>query len=195
MKHLAKIFGSTEKVKLMRLFLFNPDRTFEHAEVAKRTGYAVGAAKKECQHLADAGFLKKKTIYKGDATVIKWSINPEFPYADALKNLLIDETPQRNETLLKDITKAGKMKLLVIAGIFLQNPDSRLDILVVGDAVNKGVLDRTVKAIEAEFGRELRYAVFSLADFQYRWSVYDRLVRDVFEFPHQTLLDKVGFTS
>ena len=47
-------------------------------------------------------------------------------------------------------------------------------------------------ALEAELGREIRYAFFTTPDFRYRLGVYDRLLRDVFDYPHRVLLDKIG---
>ena len=87
------------------------------------------------------------------------------------------------------------MKLIITSGIFIQDEDSRLDLLLVGDRLNKITLDRTVKILEGEIGRELRYAVFDTRDFNYRVSVYDRLVRDVLDNPHQRLLDKMKISS
>ena len=49
-----------------------------------------------------------------------------------------------------------------------------------------------VHMIEAEIGRELRYAAFTTEEFRYRVGVYDRLIRDAFDYPHRTILDKIG---
>jgi len=49
-----------------------------------------------------------------------------------------------------------------------------------------------VHTIEANFGREIRYATFTTEDFRYRSGVYDRLLRDIFDYSHRTILDKIG---
>src|SRR3989344_3768467 len=51
-------------------------------------------------------------------------------------------------------------------------------------------LRAAVYAIEAELGRELRYASFTTDDFNYRLGIYDRLIRDIFDYPHQAILDR-----
>ena len=43
--------------------------------------------------------------------------------------------------------------------------------------------------LEAEIGKELAYAVFDTPDFLYRANMYDKLVRDVIDFPHEKVLD------
>jgi hypothetical protein len=46
--------------------------------------------------------------------------------------------------------------------------------------------------MEAEIGKELRYAYFSTDEFRYRLSMYDKLIRDILDYPHRVLLDKLG---
>jgi len=63
---------------------------------------------------------------------------------------------------------------------------------VVGDNVNSASIDRIVKGIEADMGKDIRYAVLTAPDFAYRMSMNDKLVRDVFDYPYQLLVDKLG---
>jgi len=48
-----------------------------------------------------------------------------------------------------------------------------------------------VADIEANFGRELRFATFTTEDFAFRVDVKDRLLRDVFDYPHEIIVDKL----
>ena len=86
----------------------------------------------------------------------------------------------------------GKIKLLVLAGIFIKSPESRLDILVVGDQINKASLAKVLKSIESQIGKELLFSVFDSEDFKYRLSMRDKLVMDVLDFPHEKLVNKLG---
>ena len=81
-----------------------------------------------------------------------------------------------------------------MAGIFMRDSESRLDLFVVGDNVNSTSLDRVVKTIESDMGKDIRYAFLSAPDFAYRMSMNDRLVRDVLDFPHEVLVDKIGLS-
>ncbi len=49
-----------------------------------------------------------------------------------------------------------------------------------------------IRALEAEIGIEIRYATFISADLLYRVGMHDKLTRDVFDYPHQILIDKIG---
>jgi hypothetical protein len=45
-----------------------------------------------------------------------------------------------------------------------------------------------IRALEAEIGREIVYAVFDYKEFLYRLNMYDKLIRDVLDFPHKVLV-------
>ena len=70
------------------------------------------------------------------------------------------------------------------------DPSRPADLLVAADALNEGRLETAVRALEREFGREIRYAAFSAPEFRYRMTIQDKLLRDTLDFPHLVLLDK-----
>ena len=82
---------------------------------------------------------------------------------------------------------------IVIAGVFIQEPESRVDMLIVGDGVKKTALENTIKLLESELGKELKYAYFTTQDFQYRLSMFDKLIRDVLDYPHKKVLNRLSF--
>ena len=86
----------------------------------------------------------------------------------------------------------GKLKLLVASGVFLRHDDRPIDLLIVGDKLDVPAMQKTISIMESEIGRELRYALFTTDDFLYRIKMYDKLIRDVFEFPHQKLINQLG---
>ncbi|TSC66978.1 MAG: Uncharacterized protein G01um101472_573, partial [Parcubacteria group bacterium Gr01-1014_72] len=124
--------------------------------------------------------------------VAGWTVNDRFLYLIPLQNLLINTALLRNEELIGRLSKAGKLTLLFTAGIFIQDPESRVDLLIVGDNVRRGALENAIRSIEAELGRELRYAIFETPEFKYRLGMYDKLIRDILDYPHKVVLDKIG---
>lgn len=80
------------------------------------------------------------------------------------------------------------MKLIIISGIFIKNHDSRVDLLIVGDKMKRKKIEEGIKKIEAEIGIELVYAVFETKEFIYRLNMYDKLVRDILDYPHEVVL-------
>jgi hypothetical protein len=78
--------------------------------------------------------------------------------------------------------------MLVLAGAFIKEPNSRLDILAVGDSINQKKFEQVVRSLESEIGKELKYSAFTTDEFRYRISMYDKLVCDVFDFPHEIVV-------
>lgn len=181
---VAHIFGGEAKVKIMRLFIFNPGVTFTPAEAGKRSKISSFSARRELGHLSKAGLVKKGN--KG------YTLNRSYRYLSAIGNFLIDATPLSEKEIVKRISATGNIKLVLIAGVFLHNPDSRVDILIVGDHIKTGKLVSVISSIEAELGKELRYAVFDTSDFQYRMGIYDKLTRDILDSQHKKILNKLG---
>ena len=138
---------------------------------------------------------KRGKILKKKKKVVNWYLDPGFEYLLPLQNLLINTRPLRKEEILKRLSNVGKLKMVIVAGVFIQNPDSRVDLLIVGDSLKKGSINRIVKTMEAEIGKELVFASFETADFHYRFGMYDKLVRDILDYPHQKLLDKLNLKA
>jgi hypothetical protein len=204
MDTLTAIFGSASKVRILRLFLFNELVAFTLSEIVEKTKTPSVIAKKELSLLEKAEILKSKRISKdiqvtkGKKVVIKkfeglgYVLNTKYPYLEALKNLLTITSLRVDESLAKRFTNAGKIKLFIVAGVFTQNWDSRVDLLVVGDDLNLNKIEAVIKTIESEIGKEIAYSAFETQDFEYRFGIHDRLVRDILDYPHMTLLDRIG---
>ena len=105
---------------------------------------------------------------------------------------MINAKPLQPKEIVKKISQLGAIKLLVISGVFIQDYESRVDLLVVGDNIKKTHLENLMKTLEAEIGKELKYAYFNTADFTYRMSMYDKLIRDILDYPHEKIVNKLG---
>ena len=203
METLSKLFSGENRVKLMRLFLFNPEELFSLSLIMDKAKLSSRSAKSEIDVLKKAGMIKDKKsvqiikvrrrgkIVEVKKRIVCWYLDPNFEYLLPLQNLLINTRPLRKEQILKRLSNVGKLKMVIVAGVFIQNPDSRVDMLVVGDNLKRGAIDRIIKTMEAEIGKELVFASFETADFLYRLGMYDKLIRDILDYPHQKLLDKL----
>lgn len=203
---LGKLFGSPARVKMLRLFLFNKGEVLETKDTAKRIKVMSGTARREISTLSYIGFIRKKTCYKevlqrrGNKTtarkkkIIGWTLDEKFPYLNELQIFLLKATPLSNDEIARRLSRVGKLQLVIIAGAFIQNWDSRVDILIVGNKIKQPRLRTTLRDMEAELGKELSVATLSTGDFKYRMSVYDKLIRDILDYPHETIIDRIGIS-
>lgn len=202
MEILSKLFGTEAKVKIMRLFLFNPDTVFEIGSIADRVKEDPTRVRKEILGLDKISLIKKKIVGKAEVkngrktetrvTSYGYYLNRNFSYLAPLQNFLINAKPLQPKEIVKKVTQLGTVKLLIIAGVFIQDAESRVDLLVVGDNIKKTHLENLMKTLEAEIGKELKYAYFTTADFGYRLSMYDKLIRDILDYPHEKIVNKLG---
>lgn len=183
-KAVSKLFGSEARVKIMRMFIFNPESTYSLDTVTKRTLEKRSTVVKEMRTLIKAGLIKRKT--KG------YTLDKSYPYLQALKHFLVDASPIFPKEITKKIARTGSIKLVLISGVFIHDDECRVDLLVVGDKIRKGSLVSAISNLEAQLGKELRYSYFETPDFNYRVRMYDKLVRDILDFPHQKLVNKLG---
>ena len=194
MEILGQLFGNDTKVKLMRLFLFNHDVPYPLIDIIKKSKSGKKDVKRVLSLLIDVGIVKKRSVIRPPRKVheMGYCLNQRFPYLQALKNLLIMVSLHADEALVRKFQSVGKIKLFVASGLFIQEWGTRVDLLIVGDDLNLNRLETVIQSIEAEVGKEIAYSAFETDDFEYRYGMHDRLIRDILDFPHTTLVDKLG---
>ena len=133
--------------------------------------------------LESVNFIKKRS-----RTSLDWYFNHSFKYANEFEDLLVRSDSLNRQKLLGHFKNVGRIKLVIVSGVFIKNRDSRVDLLVVGDKLKLGKIEKGVRKLEAEIGAELVYATFNTKDFVYRLSMYDKLVRDILDYPHEVLV-------
>ncbi|MES2088051.1 MAG: hypothetical protein V4467_03605 [Patescibacteria group bacterium] len=207
MEILSKLFGGDARVKILRLFLFNPGQTYSSGDIAMRSKVALPAVRHEVALMKKLDMIKgkrfshfvpvkrKKKMVMVRKTEGGWILNSTFPYLSPMRELLINTVLVRYGDIIRRLNSAGRIKLVIISGIFIRDEDSRVDIFVVGDGIRMVALENIIKTIESEIGKELRYAAFETADFKYRVSMHDKLIRDVLDFPHKIILDRLNFNA
>lgn len=201
---LSKLLGGLARVKMMRLFLLNASTIFETRDIATRSKITQPTVRSELITLKTMGFVRQKSIIKEPVSkrkglkkkqVTGYALNPSFPYLAQMRALLIDPDFLKQADLLERFKPTGKIKLLVAAGIFIQNEESRVDLLIVGDNLKRTAIEHIIRSLEAEIGRELIYALFETQDFIYRLNMYDKLVRDILDYPHDKIIDTQEFST
>ncbi len=200
---LGNLFSSDPLVKIMRLFLMNQDESFSLEDISDRTLSKDESVRRELDILDQIGFTQQKEVQKTvfikdkkqKKKVRVWELDKSFHYLEPLYSLLIEyDTLKQNDVVTK-FRPAGKIKLLVVAGVFIKDIESRADLLIVGDNLHTKKIESAVKFFESQLGKELVYAVFDTEEFLYRRDMYDKLLCDIFDGKHQVLISSSGLST
>ncbi len=195
---LSFLFGSTARVKLLRFFLFNPSKEFTFDEMCKRARLVRRTARTEITALLKAGVISSQMIEvtlpeKNKKTkVLAYGIDKKFPKLQALQTFLFETAPIDGENLLAHLKKAGVIDFLVVSGVFVREFEHRLDVLLAMKKLSPAKIETAIRALEAEIGIEIRFATMTSEDLLYRVGMYDKLTRDIFDYKHQILVDRIG---
>jgi len=205
MELLARLLGGNERVKIMRYFLHHEDVIVSLANVSEKTKSKVQIVRKEIAALTAIGFIEKKKTRTVVATtssgkkitarvkeISGYGLNKDFPHNQALKDLLFDFELLDKRELAARFKVIGRIKLFVVAGVFMGEEKSRVDILIVGEAINRQKAEKLFETLSAELGREVVYSVMDVEEYEYRYKMYDKFVRDIIEMPHEKVVDKVS---
>lgn len=202
MELLGKLFGGNDKVKIMRFFLHNPDLIVNVNKVSEKTKCKPLIVRKELSSLVGVGFLEKKKskVYvisakakKGTPQtkeIVGFKLNNDFPYNESLRDLLFDFEAMDKKELANRFKHIGRIKKFVVAGLFIGDSKSRVDILIVGEAVNKTKAEKVFDILSSETGRDLSFSIMDVEEFEYRYKMYDKFIRDILEQPNEVIIDK-----
>lgn len=198
---IEQLFGSKTRVKLLQLFMSNPNRSFYVREITRKIDEQINSVRRELANLLSIGIItsdntNNRLYYEVDqqyqfyaplAAIFGGKPATSVKKSSAKK---AEETPAAEEDpLLDQFKKAGRLKALVLTGQFTRDEAVGVDLLVVGN-MNTAKLEKTIADLETSEGKDIRYAVFSVEEFQYRRQINDRFVANLLIAKKQVLLDE-----
>ncbi|OGN34794.1 MAG: hypothetical protein A3I39_00175 [Candidatus Yanofskybacteria bacterium RIFCSPLOWO2_02_FULL_47_9b] len=140
--------------------------------------------------------MAKKKNKKQDKD--RYIVNPNCELFTELRNLLLKSSPAEMEKMTQRVSGLGRVRLAVISGIFLNDPDTTsqyetpADLFIVGDDIDRKRLRNFLANLEAEVGAEVKLTIMDKEEFTYRYSMFDRFVRVLLEGPHKKIINKLG---
>ena len=200
MELLAKLLGGVERVKIMRFFLHHDEDCVSLHNVSEKTKTRSVVARKELSVLTSIGFIERKKVRmvmgskKSSSVkeVIAFKLNKDFPHNQALKDLLFDFELFDKRELASRFKLTGRIKLFIVAGVFISDLKSRVDVLIVGEAIKRPKAEKVFESLSAELGREVIYSIMDVEEYEYRYKMYDKFVRDILDMPHEKVIDKLS---
>ncbi len=182
---LEQLFGSRTRVKLLRLFLFNPQVSFYVREITRKIGEQLNSVRRELANLSSLGLVtaeqhEDKKYYK---------LNNQFALIRELTDVLLKSQILLEQHFIKSMKESGKIRYLALTGSFSGLKQSPTDILIVGQ-VNKAMLVSAIERFQREIGREINYTLLSSRDYNERRKLADKFLLTILSGPKVVVVDE-----
>lgn len=212
---VEQLFGSKTRVKLLQLFLTNPNRSFYVREITRKIDEQINSVRRELANLLSIGIITSDNTNNR----LYYEVNQKYEYYDALAAIFAGKkitTIANNEStkskakkpsfesqkvgikpdrasvdnpIVDRFVKTGNVRILILTGQFTRDNSSGIDILVVGD-VNMVQIEKVIAELEKSESKELSFAVFKPEEFSYRKQIHDRFITNVLDSKKQILIDE-----
>lgn len=183
---MEKIFGSRTRVKIITLFTAGIHRPYYVREIARIVNERLNAVRRELDILRKIGMLeaynnKRRKYYK---------LNQDFALLPELTGIMQKAGPGVEDVLFKDLNKIGNVMYACVSGFFTGASSSPTDLLIIG-RVDEQLLDRLVKRIENQVGREITYTPITENEYRYRHNFNDLFLRQIFSSPYKEIVNNL----
>lgn len=189
---IDSLFGSKTRVKLLHLFLNNPEKSFYVREITRMIDEQINSVRRELANMVSVGIVQQDAI----DNKLYYSVNEDYPYIKPLAAIFSDKNTEggmggaASSVSWKDsLGRMRGLRLAIISGKLVTGSSSSVDLLLVGDDMSAVTIKNLVKKIEKDRKIEINYAVISYDDFYYRMSVKDRFIMDIVRNKHSVLVD------
>lgn len=209
-KSLEQLLESKPKAFALKLFLMNPEGEFTLEDAVQHTLLKKRQFTKELKKFMKIGLVVTKIVREAIAVPARRSkkraqkpkmrivrkrvffVNKDFPMYPELRDLVWKIAPDGYGALLAKVKNLGNMKLAIISGVFLKYDGARADLMLVGDRLKRARIASFLKKVRRDLGRDINYSVMTTPEFCYRFEMQDRFIRDVLDFPHEKLINKLN---
>jgi len=190
---IESLFGSKTRVKLLQLFLNNPNEAYYVREITRKIDEQINSVRRELKNLITVGIVKSRAV----KNQLYYEANKDYKYYAPFRQIFSGKKDSKKESLvdseLADFNALGDIKIVVQAGR-LVGSNSSVDLLIAGDNINKTRLKLVAKSLERG-GASLNYVAMSYDDFYYRISIRDRFICDILKRKHNVLIDTEGILN
>ena len=175
---LKSLFSSQTRVKLLSTFLLHPDQEYFIRELTRLLDEQINSIRRELENLKGIGLVKSRSKNRKKY----FRVDPSFELFTDLRNIF-GKAVKGESAFLAELKRLPGLKLLVLAGMFV-GEDDRVDLLIVGE-VRKDSVEKLLHQDAAL--KNVKYSIFSQADFLYRLNLKDKFIKDILESPTHTI--------
>ena len=173
---LEALISSKVRVKLLTLFLLNPESEFYVREIVRMTGENINGVRRELANLESFGLL----IGRRRGNQHYFTVNRDFFLYTDLQQLVL-KTEGVARVIRENLSSLQNIECMFIYGSFARGTAggrSDIDLFIVGD-VNEEVLIPLVHTGERAINREINYTLMRGSEFAQRRETGDPFVKNV----------------
>lgn len=162
---LNALFVSKVRIKLLKVFLANPGKSFYVRELVRATNEEINAVRRELARMQKNGLVASE--WRGNRRYYKF--REDYLFYPELSRM-ISKTSGLGGAMIKNKAKLGKIKYAMLTGDFIKGkrPGPKEVVLLVVGKVVLPQLTSLVKAEEAKRDFEINYTVMSEEEFDFR---------------------------
>ncbi|MDQ3065068.1 MAG: transcriptional regulator [bacterium] len=200
---VEQLFGSKTRVKLLRLFYSNPNRSFYVREITRKIDEQINSVRRELSNLLSIGIISSDTTNNR----LYYEVHQDYEFykplslifssevaAESTDEVTVVATTKTVDPELTELLSLGNVELVLYTGQFTRDESSGIDMLIVGD-INQTKLQKFMSSLEQKEKKEIRYVAISSSEFNYRRQVKDRFITNVLAAKKQVLVDKHQITE
>ena len=177
---LQELITSRVRVKLLVLFLTNPDVEYYLKGLVRALGENNNAIRRELRRLEKIGLLNSRR----QGNVKYYWVNKHCPIYPELKNIVL-KTAGVGQALRDTLAALGQIDQAFIYGSFAkgeEKSDSDIDLMLIGE-INLDRLHHLLRELEQRLGREINDVVYDREEFAHRQHESDPFLLRVLQGP------------
>lgn len=190
---LKNLFVSEVRVKILRLFLLNPTKSFHVRAIVRAVKAEINAVRRELDNLVSINLLSRRQ----SSNKIFYTVDVMHPFFPDLVSIFAKDDGIGSE-IIKKQKKIGNITYAILSRAYLRGRQSTaldVDLFIVG-TVDHAELDKIIKENESVTGREINYSVMDEEEFNYRKRTFDQFVMKILSQSRAMLIgDEEEFAS
>jgi hypothetical protein len=185
---VEQLFGSKTRVKLLKLFYSNPNRSFYVREITRKIDEQINSVRRELSNLLSIGIIKSEDTNNR----LYYEVNQSYDFYKPLGMIfgggegIAVASPAATDTddeIVMPTTPKAVTDPVLAELLQIGNVDVAL-------YVNQTQLGKFMAALEEKEKKEIRFVSMSPTEFNYRRQVKDRFIANVLAAKKQVLIDK-----
>ena len=195
---IEQLFGSKTRVKLLQLFYQNPNRSFYVREITRKIDEQINSVRRELANLLSVGIITSDN----SNNKLYYEVNQDYEFYAPLRTIFgdradtapADEAAEDVETTPQAFKPLAGVDLVLFTGQLTRDDRSGIDVLLVG-SVSNAQANKYIADLEKQESKELRYAIMTTDEFQYRQKIKDKFLSLVLESKSQVVADALHLVT